>query len=342
MEKEIKLKKKKNRAGFKDTLYLKSSLLGIWILKNIKVLIVIALLAYLVLILTGNATGGIIFGPVSQIIKDVTSSTTAGDWIMNILALLVTVSSCAGIFLKKTRHIALKDIKSKKLKLAILAGGFYFNTEGKLTKRVENSLRFDVNEDGKINSCEEEKKEPENIVDQTVSAVTELFDIVTTKVESQETVPEIKETEIKEDLEETSNENLDETIESVVSETLENRLPKLPKETIRFTSKFLIGIKNMLRKIFKRKKKEIIAAEDPNKELLPEHDEPLFEKTEIEDTIPEIIIKEISEPIPEEKQIVSVENDIPAENTETKNKIETAQAKQKRMIDEIRSKYSLD
>lgn len=189
---EKKTKKKKAKGSNKawETFKLKASLLRIWFFKNLKTFLLVALLIYLILILTGNATGGFLFGGLSEEIAKVTSATTVGDVLMNILAVILSIGTTVGFFYKKVHGIRLQDIKSKKLKLALISAGLYFNKDGKLVKRVEQIMQVDVDNDGKINKTPvaevNQVAKDFNIIKGTVDAFGELKTILTSKIETQE------------------------------------------------------------------------------------------------------------------------------------------------------------
>lgn len=199
-----KKKNKKAKGSNKtwETFKLKASLLRIWFFKNLKTFLLIALLVYLITILTGNATGGFLFGGLSEKIASVTSASTVGDIIMNVLAVILSIGTTMGLFYKKVRGIRLQDIKSKKLKLALIGAGLYFNQDGKLVKRVEQIMQVDVDNDGKINKTPVDEVNQVvkdfNIIKGTVDAFSELKTILTSKIETQEDYRDlIQEAELK-------------------------------------------------------------------------------------------------------------------------------------------------
>ena len=184
-----------------DSFCLRLSLLRIWFFKNLKTFLMIALIIYAIAILTGNATGGAIFGNLSKLIEETTSSTTTGDTIMNILMVLLSGGTSATNFIKKVKNITLSDIKSKKLKYAMVSAGLYFNANGKLTKRVEHSLKMDIDGDGRINNTAAEDVKTEtndlSVVKGTITALEELGTILTTKIETEEDFEKIMSDDMK-------------------------------------------------------------------------------------------------------------------------------------------------
>lgn len=193
MAKGQKKDKKPNRKWkrFKDNLYLKGSLLRIWSIKNIKTFIIVAVLVYAIVILTGNATGGIIFGGLSSKIDKLTSSTTVGDALMNTLAVILSLSSAVLFFWKRTRHITLGDIKSKKLKLAMIKAGLYFDDNGRIRKKANKTLKVSVDENGKVVEPDPVDDSSDGVISSTVSTVEELGTILTSNIKDEEDYTEV-------------------------------------------------------------------------------------------------------------------------------------------------------
>jgi len=56
---------------------------------------------------------------------------------MSLFAATISILISVSMFTVKARSIAQNDIKSDKLKIALIKAKLYFNADGKLVKRVE-------------------------------------------------------------------------------------------------------------------------------------------------------------------------------------------------------------
>lgn len=137
---------------------LRLSLLRIWFMKNILLFLRIACVVCLVCIFTGTITaetpllGSIIypiFAPLADEINAVIAEKEI-DGLMTFFSVLISVMFSISMFAIKARNIAQSDIKSAKLKYAMVQANLYFNSDGKLVKKVEKATGKDINMDGKI------------------------------------------------------------------------------------------------------------------------------------------------------------------------------------------------
>ena len=141
---------------------LRAALFRIWFLKNIIIFIEITFIVLLGLTLGGILPEGFpIFGPLAQSIRECFEPVTVDGqevvkspaW-LKVITTLITVLSSTSLIITKTKSIALNDIKSEKLKIALVRAGLYFNEKGKLVKKVEKVANRDFDGDGKIGDGE--------------------------------------------------------------------------------------------------------------------------------------------------------------------------------------------
>ena len=159
---------------------LKSMLFKIWFLKNLWLFVQIALLTLVVLIFTGVVTPDTpILGKIpliKDLINEIYTAINEGGIkdVMTFLSVLLTVMLSVGMFLLKARSISQADIKSDKLKLALVTANLYFNKEGRLVKKVEKATGKDIDGDGKVDDIDEAETEYKGgIIKRTINAVRE-------------------------------------------------------------------------------------------------------------------------------------------------------------------------
>lgn len=146
--------KKTSWSNFK----LRAQLLRIWFMKNILVWIQIFLIICVVLILTGNITAntpilGLLVYPLFKPLIDEISEMVATkniDNLMDFFAVSISLLTSIGVALIKVRNIAQSDIKSDSLKIALVKAHLYFNSDGKLVKKTEAMVGYDLDGDGLI------------------------------------------------------------------------------------------------------------------------------------------------------------------------------------------------
>lgn len=146
MSSENKAKLEQNWTNFK----LRSKLFGLWFLKNILVFIEAVIIVLFILTLTGTIPD--VFGLNSSIQE----ATASKDWV-KICASVLSALSSVGLYISKAKSLTLADIKSDDLKLAMVKAGLYFNSDGKLVKKIEKITQTDLDHDGKIDETEEGK-----------------------------------------------------------------------------------------------------------------------------------------------------------------------------------------
>lgn len=335
-------KKNSKWSKFWSSVSLKLSLLRVWFFKNIKIFLMWAVIIYAVLVLTGNAAGGLLFGDLSESIANITSSSTIGDIIMNIIAVILSLGSGVLLVWKKSSNITLSDIKSKKLKKAMIAAGLYFNANGKLTKRVEHSLKADIDGDGKINDTpieEVDKTNSTGLIRGTIDAVQELGTIFSTKIETKEDyskvmTPELE--EMKEVIEETDRAALPEQTEIqdvVINDIVDNTITIGTTEEKKAKKNIFSAILSLF-KVKRKTTSEMV-------EELPDSDEEIVEPEEdvskVDESI-EVVVNKETAVIPE---TVKSTHDVGTviQLTEEEKKKRVQEANKKAILDKLNSLY---
>jgi hypothetical protein len=125
-----------------------------------------------------------VFAPIILIKEDaLAQESSAAVWFDVITA---AISTCLSVYcvIFKTKSIALADIKSKNLKIALIQAGMYFDENGKLCKKVESVTKLDVNEDGKVGDVEIKDIPTEGVIKGSIRAGKELVTILTADLDS--------------------------------------------------------------------------------------------------------------------------------------------------------------
>ena len=194
---KTEIKKVSKWASFKawmkkaaGTAWLRMQLLWIWFIKNIMVVLQIALWALILITLFDPRITGdtpffrTVFAPIILIKEDaLAQESSAAVWFDVITA---AISTCLSVYcvIFKTKSIALADIKSKNLKIALIQAGMYFDENGKLCKKVESVTKLDVNEDGKVGDVEIKDIPTEGVIKGSIRAGKELVTILTADLDS--------------------------------------------------------------------------------------------------------------------------------------------------------------
>ena len=208
-------KKKSSFKKFWEAFKIRMQLLKLWFLKNLSVIIKTTLVVILVLILVNVIDGRDflpLFGVKSDELETVDWSTVSG--IKNILASLGSIGFSIYVFLKKTKSLAIEDIKSKELKIALIRARLYFNENGKLCKRIEEASKMDLDGDGKIADIEINNVENENLLTGIPRAIGELTTILTTKIDvDSDEEPVVQDAQLNEEIQ-VVEENIEEKLYS--------------------------------------------------------------------------------------------------------------------------------
>lgn len=276
-----------------EQIKLKFQLLWLWFLKNMKTFIVSFVLICIILTATGVITRdtfilGIIFGNLSEDIKNIISENGGKADIISALGSGASILVTSSLFAVKLKSLALSDIKSKKIKILLIRAGMYFDEEGKLTKKVEKLTNLDLDNDGKVNDTpvEEAVAKEENIVSGLKRAGSEFVTIIKADLSESETAETIT-TDIG--LDDTAN-----TVEEIKSELTGANTALFDEEKDENKKVGLLGkIKNILRNI-KHNKKIIDTNVQKDKSKKVEADAPLFEEVNVETKKVEEVITEVT------------------------------------------------
>ena len=270
---------------------LKFSLFRIWFMKNILVFLQILIMVGLVSVLTGAVKEstpvlGIIlyplFAPLVDEITTIIEEKQIND-VMSFLSVAISLIVSFTVFTIKMKSIALSDIKSKKLKLAMVKANLYFNTNGKLVKKVEKATGKDLDGDGFIDETGEPIQN-ETIFSGIKRAASELITIVSVKVDddNDEVNQEQYNKAIADANLEASAEAVKEIDEIIVNGTnqilkkkVEEKIYKSELEEISEEEQMDTVIKKsifkriseMVGKLFKKKEKEVEPGEEPESNI---------------------------------------------------------------------------
>lgn len=167
----------------KERAQLRAALLWIWFIKNIKVFVWALFIVLVALTCMGVIDGntpflGTVFGSISEaftgLIKDLDGDYT----IWKVVEAIISLGFIVGLAATNLDRIALKDIKSKRIKILLVKAGLYFDKNGKLTKRVEIITNTDIDGDGKVDTEPEVVDEDETLVEQFKRSGEELKTII--------------------------------------------------------------------------------------------------------------------------------------------------------------------
>jgi len=195
-------KNKKSMKAIYESFTIRMKLLWIWLLKNASILLKTALIIILILVFI-NAIQVPELLTLLGVDKEEIQSV---DWnniqsVENIIASLGSAFFSILIILKKTKSLAIEDIKSRELKIALIKAKLYFNENGKLCKRLEESTQLDIDGDGKVGDKEISTITEENLITGLPRAIGELATIVTAKIETEEEpATVVEESELNEDI----------------------------------------------------------------------------------------------------------------------------------------------
>lgn len=281
---------------------LRAQLFRIWFMKNILVWVQIFCIVCVVCILTGNLTsntpvlGKVIYPFFSQLIDPIAEAVEnrkIGN-LMDFFTIAISVLTSIGVATMKLHRIAQDDIKSNKLKIALIQANLYFNSDGRLVKKTEKMVGRDLDGDGKISDTDEIETSKVGPIRGLFNAIKELFTIATvdlsgTEEESEEKYEEFLEQQNLKEREKGTEEvrktfvkgvkmmaldgienELDKKIDDAKNETLEKRVEK-------------VGLLKSMKNKLKKKKSEI--AEEPTEEVIVNNVEKdaKIEKTEKKD-----------------------------------------------------------
>ena len=177
---------KQNILSKKERAQLKAALLWIWFIKNIKafiwaIFIILVALTCMGVIKPDTPLLGTIFGSISEafqgLIKDLDD--LDGDYtVWTVIESIISLGFIVGLAATNFDRIALRDIKSKKIKVLLIKADLYFDKNGKLTKRAEAIANIDIDGDGKADEQKIVTDKDETLFEQVKHSGEELKTII--------------------------------------------------------------------------------------------------------------------------------------------------------------------
>jgi hypothetical protein len=265
------MKSKKFKKFLSDT-RLRVTLLRIWFVKNLIVFLRVFLFVSVILVIMGKITPetpvlGILFGPLSVEISNVLNQNYDNSTAINIITVVFSLLITIGVFSAKLKSITLSDIKSIKTKRALVAANLYFNSNGRLAKKIEEVAKIDLTGDGMIGDTDISAYdiEHEPLFSGVKRSFGELKVIMSASIETEPEVQEIIQTAGLKEAQQLDTEIRDTMIESVgdlaVKEASDkiDQDSKLTTETKRLSKISFIRIRDRIvsftKKLFTRKER---------------------------------------------------------------------------------------
>lgn len=174
---------KQNILSKKEQAQLKAALIWIWFIKNIKVFIwavfiILVALTCMGVIKPDTPLLGTVFGSISEAFQGLIKDLDGDYTIWTVIEAIISLGFIVGLAATNFERIALKDIKSKKIKVLLVKAGLYFDKNGKLTKRVEAITNVDIDGDGKADNQEIKPDPDETLFEQVRRSNDELKTII--------------------------------------------------------------------------------------------------------------------------------------------------------------------
>lgn len=286
--KNNKVEKKNKSKTLFTNIKVRLELLKIWVIKNIFVFIKLGIIIGVILVLCGIIDNSIpVLGEISQEFENLAK---ADSWQIAVKSsgVIASILVSVFIFVKRTKRLAIEDIKTKKLKIALVKANLYFDEDGRLRKKPKSDkVNIDDEYDTGISNLAETPKE--NLVEGVVRATSELGLILTTEIESDE-AKVVQEAQLTP--ESVDDETTETTEEDSTTETKDKKVKK-NKRKIKIISKTI----NTIKKFFS----DIIIALKHSKLESPVENEIETEKHESS--------SKLEEPEKEKIEIVSTDED---------------------------------
>ena len=121
---------------------------------------------------------GTVFGSISEAFQGLIKDLDGDYTIWTVIEAIISLGFIVGLAATNFERIALKDIKSKKIKVLLVKAGLYFDKNGKLTKRVEAITNVDIDGDGKADNQEIKPDPDETLFEQVRRSNDELKTII--------------------------------------------------------------------------------------------------------------------------------------------------------------------
>ena len=174
---------KQNILSKKERAQLKAALLWIWFIKNIKVFIwaifiILVALTCMGVIKPDTPLLGTIFGSISEAFQGLIKDLDGDYTVWTVIESIISLGFIIGLAATNFDRIALRDIKSKKIKVLLIKAGLYFDKNGKLTKRAEAIANIDIDGDGKADEQKIVTDKDETLFEQVKHSGEELKTII--------------------------------------------------------------------------------------------------------------------------------------------------------------------
>ena len=174
---------KQNILSKKERAQLKAALLWIWFIKNIKVFIwaifiILVALTCMGVIKPDTPLLGTIFGSISEAFQGLIKDLDGDYTVWTVIESIISLGFIVGLAATNFDRIALRDIKSKKIKVLLIKAGLYFDKNGKLTKRAEAIANIDIDGDGKADEQKIVTDKDETLFEQVKHSGEELKTII--------------------------------------------------------------------------------------------------------------------------------------------------------------------
>ena len=272
------MKKSKFKKFLGDTA-LRATLLRIWFVKNLLVFLRVFVFISIILVIMGKITPetpvlGILFGPLSVEINNILNQNYDNSTAINIVTVVFSLLITIGVFSAKLKSITLSDIKSIKTKRALVAANLYFNSNGRLVRKIEEVAKIDLSGDGKIGDTDQTPYgiEHEPLLTGVKRSFDELKVIMTASIETEPEVQEIIKTAELEEAQQLDTEIKDIMIESVAEVATEQASEKIEadealtpevKELSRISfARTKTIVVNFFKKLFTRKERPATKEEE--------------------------------------------------------------------------------
>lgn len=314
---------------------IRMQLLWIWFLKNLTVFLKLAIIICIILIFFGVITfggNGIIDIIFSDVMREWEEAQRNGfETFEKVIASILSLGISVIMIMRKTRSITIKDIKSRKLKIAMLKANLYFNEHGKLCRKLETTTKMDLNGDGKVGDTDLNEIPEEITAVGVVRAVSELATILTTPIDPNGTEDKVVEdSELSDEVDDeiveineklyTEDAGVPESVEEVqVDEESEDDEYDMDKELDK--PFILVRVFRNVIGALKMSKTPKLEKEKKTKKIKKKKHEDISEE-ESEKTLVEVVNTEKTPSLFENEEKV-VEKDLPVENIKPEVKPET-------------------
>lgn len=306
-------------------------LLKIWFVKNISVFVKVIIVVGFILILCGIIDNTIpVIGEISEEFEKIAS---ADSWkiIVNSLAAISSILFSVYMFVRKTRRIAIEDIKSKKLKIALIKANLYFDENGRLRKKPKTN-KVDIEEENNVGITNIDNLPKENLIDGVVRATSELGLILTTNINTEKDEDKIlQDAQLNEATEQVKAEQV-EAVKKAKKEKKEHKSNAVGRFFKRMWSKGVSFVKPKIDNL----KLSINSLKEPKLDKMNTKKKKKLELEEENNIIPSVeIVDENNSTMEDIKSEVKVHNEVKEE------KLTPAPAVNKNIVSEVTPKKTI-